>query len=203
MKRMRLTLLCFQIALLSACTHVMEIPKGVGRSYIGAQRQPIKVALAIDETFRNFDWNYQPCSACDTFVFPLGAHLVSSSETIARAVYANVVTVNGGSRIPEDVQLVLKPSVVKVDSAMTMWSWNQSVMTIIVEWKLMTPDGQPRWVKAVKGSGQNENGTAFSWKEQWTGRAKLMLDDVFHSAYGELVQVDYSSVIKNSHKTAP
>lgn len=171
------------------------------QSYVGAQRKPIKVALVLDETFRKFDWNFQPCSACDTFVFPLGEHLVTRTESMARTVYTNVVTVSDETQLPGDVQLVVKPIVVKVDSMMTTWAWNHSAMTIIIEWKLMTPGGQPRWVKAIKGSGQNENGTAFSWKQQWTGRAKLMLDDVFRSAYGELVQVDYSSILKNFHKT--
>jgi len=201
MKSIFLILLSLQLVFLAACTHVMEIPRGAPQSYVGAQLKPIKVALVMDETFCKFDWKYQPCGACDTFVFPLGEHLVSRTESMARTVYANVVTVNDEAQLPGDVQLVVKPIVVKVDSAMTMWSWNQSIMTIIIEWKIMTPDGQPKWVKAIKGSGQNENGTAFSWKEQWAGRAKLMLDDVFQSVYGELVQIDYSTIVKNSHKT--
>jgi len=191
MQTIRLILASLHFTLLAACTFVMEIPKGATQSNLAEQRKPIKVALELDDTFRKFDWKYKACSTCDTFVFPLGEHLVSRSENVARSVYANVVTVSDETQLPGDVQLVVKPTVVKVDGANSLWAWNYGVMTIIIEWKLMTPDRQPKWVKAIKGSGQSEMGTLFSFKEQWTGRAKLMLDDVFRNAYAELTQIEY------------
>lgn len=177
----RLAGLCVLIVVGAGCTVVLDHPVAV-KSYSPREKINLTVALQISEELRTAQWEKS------SVIIPFGEHLVRNSETLARAIFSTVVLKDGSPASPEvQVDAVLIPRMVFVEHRYGIWKWDDSVITMGLEWSLRDRKGNPIWVDTVQGEGKTETGNAFTGRTRMRERAGLVVDDVFQKSFETMV----------------
>jgi hypothetical protein len=114
------------------------------------------------------------------FTLELGPAFASNSEAVAKAVFQDVVVLHGDDQaIPAGLDAVLTPRVASIERSVAPVAWDPVDMAISVEWTVKDSQGQVVWVNTIKGIGEADAGSAFSFETQCLEQTRLALQDLF------------------------
>ena len=153
----------------------------------------MEVLLVLDEDFKNAKWVDEPGAAgWEAHVVHLGGNFVTNTKNLANSVFSKVTVVDSTDQATKNEgDVILKPTMISVKKNRPLWTWNDSTMTVVVEWSLTDHDNNPIWVTSIKGEG---SAGITDDKE----RLKLLVDDLFSKSYAEIV----SSPEINNYKSS-
>jgi hypothetical protein len=114
----------------------------------------------------------------NTHIIPFGLQIGTNACELAAILFQNIVS-DSDSTAPTTsaVDAVLTPRVITSERT---WDWN-SMLTVVMEWKLTKPNGDIIWADTVKGNGTVE--LTFDWSGCAATQTVIMLKDLFKKSF--------------------
>jgi hypothetical protein len=118
--------------------------------------------------------------------FDLGSALAQSAEGVCRAVFTEVVV--GVGETPKGVDLVVFPRVVSVRTTRPVWFWDDVPLTMVLEWKVVTPRERLIWFETIRGTASEWAGFSFpgSQVNQLVKRLDALFQELFLQSHAAL-----------------
>jgi hypothetical protein len=186
------------VSLLSACTHVYDVPTAPVSAFQQADQIDLAVGLRLTEELHTAKWETSRLG--DTFRIPLGDALVSNAKALTSGLFTRVVTFEGATP-PTDTKFdaILTPRFVLAERTMGATAFGTSIFTVILEWKLEDTKGNILWIDTLKGEGRGKTGNVFTHKGNAEKQIKIALEELFQSSFKALS----SSPEIRTYATAP
>ena len=189
MKRKRPVAILAQVVLFSVlfagCTHVYKAPVNLVK--LDQQREiiPLNVELRLSDELRNAKWEKH--SMGDTFVIPLGDALTQNAESVTQHVFSEVA-VNQGikNEATSGVKAILTPKMVLAERTVGATAFGESILSVMLEWKMEDRNGNIIWIDTVKGEGKENSGNIFTYKSNARKQIEECVTDLFQNSFQAL-----------------
>ena len=134
--------------------------------------------LRLSEDFRNAAWGDGDGFVSD---ISLGNAFSYNAEKLAREIFSNVVITRGlANENQNEIDAILTPKAILIDMPWVQGTWNDTVITAVVEWTLTDSDGNILWASTIVGEGHGTGGTKRGPVEK---RVKALNDDLFDKSF--------------------
>ena len=135
--------------------------------------------LYLDEAFRNAKWENEPIGF-EANVIELGENFTINAKNLANAVFSDVVIITSQDEISKDKgDVILMPKVKSSKQNRPYVAWNDSTLTVIMEWSLKDTENNLLWITNIKGEGVARVGKD---KE----RLQSLINDLFKKSYNAI-----------------
>ena len=176
-----LTIIPITIAFLITvgCTHYSKVPDYSLREfphyYAIDNKINLNVTLVQSEEFQKTKWEI---NAIDTWQLDIGQQLAKNSNELASILFKNVITTDTATgKTNDQIDALLTPRVVAIEKSLGAKKGDDSIITIVLEWKLEDKEKNLIWIDTVKGEGMS----TFSSDDEdanW-----MLLADLFHNSF--------------------
>jgi hypothetical protein len=148
--------------------------------------------LYLDEKFRNAKWENEP-NGFEANVIELGENFTINAKKLANTIFSDVVVITSPDELSKaQGDVILKPEVKSSKQNRPYIAWNDSTLTVIMEWLLKDRENNLLWVNTIQGEGVARVGKD---KE----RLQSLINDLFPKSYDSITS---SPEIKNYAKKA-
>jgi hypothetical protein len=179
--------LVFATALFATgCTHVYTVPdvslKSQGSDYIVDKKIDLAVNLCLSEELRAAKSENHALG--DTFIIPIGEPLTKNTSELAEILFRDVVTTN--APVPagtKKVDAILTPRVAAIERSMGAHAFGESILTVVLEWKLEDTRNNMIWIDSIKGEGRANTGNVFTANSNAKKQAEMLLKDLFGKSF--------------------
>jgi len=182
----KVQLMCLVMLASSACTHVYTVPDEA-LEFPAVPVYELAVQLNVTPELRQtravFVWQG------DTFITEVGEPLAANSARLARALFKRVVVHAAGDRSIEDgIEATLTPRVVSIPQSIPSSAWDQSTISMALEWSLADPTGRIVWVDTVIAVGVAAGGGGFRRAANSRARGARLVADAFEKSFDAISQ---------------
>ena len=144
-----LTWASFLILLLVGCTYSYSAPAVRAGNYTLSEKFDLAVELRLSEDFRNAAWGNGDGFVSD---ISLGNAFSYNAEKLAREIFSNVVITRGlANENQNEIDAILTPKAILIDMPWVQGTWNDTVITAVVEWTLTDSDGHVLALRDLAG----------------------------------------------------
>jgi|GEM_PF-3442365 len=166
-----------------SCTHNYKVPDVSLRDrYIVENKIDLRTELRLTKELREAKWEKH--SMGDTFRIPLGDQLAKNSVELASTLFSRVITTNEGEPIATaGTDAVLTPRVVLVERTLGATAFGESVLSVVLKWKLEDLSGNVVWIDSIEGEGRARSGNIFTHKANAEKQIQLLLEDLFRKSF--------------------
>ena len=113
-------------------------------------------ALCITQELRNYEYIIST-SPVDKMVYPIGDQTMQLFQACSTELFDKVVTID--SMTPsEQIDLILKPTIVKFDAKIPMPAYNPYTAEMIYQMEVFNSAGEKLFTQTAAGSGQTSKG---------------------------------------------
>lgn len=165
----------------TACTHTYEAPEEPLAIPSSGTVQPLAVRLQLSPELRAAKWERRFMG--DKWVMPLGDALAANSEAVARAAFADVESGEGAATD----RPTLTTTLVALDRTMGATAFGESILDLVLEWRLTAADGSLVWVETVRGRGTRHTGNLVTQHGNAREQIGEALTQLFTRSYEVLV----------------
>ncbi len=162
-----------------------------GTSESSSNRISKKVALVLSKEFVDYTYHYR--RGLDPYIFHIGPSLDAYAKRMAESHFQSVYVVSEASAVA-DVDVILTPTVRKMDLTSFLWGGEKQHMTIDVEWVLTAkPRSTTLWVNTSSGNSEGKQGTPFSGFKPGKKMIQNMIADLWkqtNQSFVKLHQID-------------
>src|SRR3990167_6465957 len=169
----------------AGCTHVYKAPVNLVK--VDQQREiiPLNVELRLSDELRNAKWEKHMMG--DTFVLPLGDALAQNAEAVTRQVFSEVVVTPGtNNEATSGVKAMITPKMVVAEWTWGATAFGDSILSVILEWKMEDLKGNVVWIDTVKGDGKENTGNIFTHKSNARKQIDKCITDLFQNSFQAL-----------------
>ena len=163
----------------AGCTHYSKIPDYSLRNQPNItidNKINLSVALFQNEEFQKAKWEIHAVG--DTWLLEIGQQLAKNSNELASILFKNVVTTDAATgKTNGQIDALLTPRVVAIEKSLGAIRGDDSITTIVLEWKLEDNKNNLIWIDTVKGEGRS---TVPSDDEDAN---TVLLDDLFRNSF--------------------
>lgn len=177
--------------LLSACTHIDNIPDISLRSpnsiYTVSNKVDLTVNLTLTEELKTVKWEKQ-VSGGGKFITPIGNQIAKNSAELSEILFKKVLITSSAmnSINPEStnaIEAFLTPRVVAIDKSVGATAFGEAIFTIALEWLLQDTQGNIIWVDTINGEGRSSSGNLFTAKSNSEEQIRMLLSDLFSKSF--------------------
>ena len=141
----------------AGCTHYSKVPDYSLRNQPNVaidNKINLSVALFQNEEFQKAKWEIHV--AGDTWLLEIGQQLAKNSNELASILFKNVVTTDAATgKTNGQIDAFLTPRVVAIEKSLGAIRGDDSITTIVLEWKLEDNQNNLIWIDTVKGEGRS------------------------------------------------
>jgi hypothetical protein len=182
----KLQLMCLGMLTSSACTHVYTVPDEP-LEFSAVPVYDLKVQLNVTPEFRQtravFFWHG------DTFITEVGEPLAANSARLARALFKRVVLrTEADHAIDKGIEATLTPRVVSLQQSIPSSAWDQSTISMALEWSLVDAAGRIVWVDTVIAEGSALGGGGFGRAAASRKRGARLISNAFEKSFEAISQ---------------
>ena len=163
----------------AGCTHYSKVPDYSLRNQPNVaidNKINLSVAFFQNEEFQKAKWEIHV--AGDTWLLEIGQQLANNSNELASILFKNVVTTDAATgKTNGQIDAFLTPRVVAIEKSLGAIRGDESITTIVLEWKLEDNQNNLIWIDTVKGEGRS---TVPSYDEDVN---TVLLDDLFRNSF--------------------
>jgi hypothetical protein len=159
-----------------ATPYVMTPPPG---GYPAVAPIDLRVGLVLTDELRTASVTAQQESG-DAGRYFLGPVFAEGTETVCREVFTEVVV---GRTPPSGVELLVIPRVVSMRTTRPMGAADIVPLTVVLEWKVVTPRERLVWFEAVRSTASRPAGFAFPFLGTKLRNTIERLDAVFQHLF--------------------
>lgn len=166
-----------------SCTHNYNVPDvSLKDRYVVENKIDLRTELRLAKELREAKWEKHAMG--DTFRIPLGDQLAKNSVELASALFSRVITTNAEEPIATaGVDAVLTARVVLVERTVGATAFGESVLSVVLEWKLEDLSGNVIWIDSIKGEGRANSGNVFTHNANAEKQIQLLLEDLFTKSF--------------------
>jgi len=178
---------CFFIVLcMVSCTHVVN-PSLTTKPYPKQQKLDLSAILLLPASLHSA--KIENNLAGDNWVILLGDSLIRNSRGLVEGLFAHASSVDEGTEVIEkNADIVLVPRLVTAQSAHAVWRYDESTVTLAIEWTAKDNNGNVILVDTVKGEGKSAGGSGFAAKDDVEKRVNTALARLFLNSYKTLYE---------------
>lgn len=176
---------CLVLLVLTACTHVYEVPTVPVTEYPATEKVNLVVALRVSDELRTAKWEKHVMG--DTFRIPLGETLSQNAEMIARRLFFKVIVTHTAEELANaKVNALLTPKMILAERTAGATAFGESIFTIMLEWTLQDTAGNIVWAETIKGEGHARTGNMFTHKRNAQKQINETIQDLFQRSFHAL-----------------
>lgn len=175
-------LVCLALLASLACSpHIYKVPdEALEFPSVSVYEVTVDLQLTAEllATAARFVWQGE------IFITELGEPLAANSTRMARALFERVTVCSTGDCGSEPrSEAVLTPRVVSIQQSIPSSAWDQSTISMALEWSLTTPEGKIVWVETVVANGTAAGGGGFGRGATSRTRGSRLLADAFEKSF--------------------
>lgn len=153
-----------------------------GTEYTINQKTDLSVNLCINADFRTAKWQKKILGS--DFTIFLGDQLAKNASEMTDILFKNVII----SRTPipnaaNRVDAILTPKIMAIERTMGATSLGESILLVVLEWRLEDTQGNIIWIDTIKGMGRAPTGNIYNHKRHTESQLRMLLKDLFHKSF--------------------
>jgi hypothetical protein len=177
-RRMAILLVMTLAAFLQgACTHVYKIDEQALTNWPAHEKVAAPITLRLTSALQEYKFDKEMLG--DHFVYPLGNALAIDAQAMANEAFSKVTVAKDADSTSG---YVLTPRVVTAELTTSAWAFEETDMTLDLEWSLTDSAGKVIWVKTVRGVGRNIWGNIYIHEAEATKRSGKLLHNLFETS---------------------
>ena len=167
----------------TGCTHTSTIPdaalRNQGPEFVVDKKFDFAVNLCLTDELRESKWERH--SRGVTWVMPIGNQLAKKASDLSDSLFKTVLVTN--TPLPAEktqVDAILTPRVVSIERSVGTTVSSESLLAVVLEWKLEDRHGNIIWLDSIKGESRGKaDTTGFTQANNADQRDEDLLKDLF------------------------
>ncbi len=170
----------------AGCAYNYSVPdfslRSQGTEYALDQKIDLSINLCLSNDFRATKWQKKIVN--DTYTIDIGGQLAKNATEMSDILFKKVIH----SKTPianatHRVDAILTPKVVAIERSYGATSLGESILLVVLEWRLEDNYKNVIWIDAIKAMGRAPTGNIYNHKKHAQNQVLMLLKNLFSQSF--------------------